>query len=232
MKILIIEDDNSLRNVLKQNLEMYGYEVIVTEDFKNIDKTYFNINPDLTLLDINLPYYDGYMLCEIFSRKSNKPIIIISSKNTELEQIHGIELGADDYIVKPFSMQMLHTKIRGLLRRCYDKSEQNNNIIEVCGIKLDIEKFRISYRNKEVILSKNELTLLKLFFSNTNKVISREEILNALWDSDTFIDENTLNVNIKRVKDRLEEINISKTVIKNKRAVGYFFDTGAVDYEL
>lgn len=230
-KIYIVEDDRPLRDTIKQTLERYGYEVYVTDDFKNVDKTFLHIKPDLTLLDINLPYYDGFILCKILRQLSNSPIIIMSARNSDIEQVHGIELGADEYIVKPFSLDIFLAKVKALLRRSYEHSQMDQSkAVEIKGLALDKDRFRLSFGGLEIEISKNELLLLTAFMEHPNQVLSREDLMSKLWDSDNFIDENTLNVNIKRVKDRLHELGIDNC-IRAKRGVGYIFNSEVIGNE-
>jgi DNA-binding response OmpR family regulator len=158
-KIMIIEDDYSLSRMISEHLERYGFNVINIKDFKNVEEIFLKEEPHLVLLDINLPYYDGFYLCKSFRRKSNVPIIIVSSRDTEMEQIAGIELGADDYITKPFSCELLLAKIRALLRRTRD--DRSAKKLEVKSLILDLESFRLSYGKGSLDLSKNEFKLEK-----------------------------------------------------------------------
>lgn len=227
-RILIVEDDIALRQLIKESLELCHYDVYITNEFENINQVFEQINPHITLLDINLPYLDGFIICKLLRKKSISPIVIISARNSEDEQIFGIELGADEYLVKPFSMDMLKAKIKAIIRRTYEiedkKGSDNNQLITCKELILNTYKFEMSYKNNSIELSKNEFILLKFFLGATNKIIKREKLMLVLWDDNSFIDENTLNVNIKRLKDRLLDIGI-KNVIKTKRGIGYYFDT-------
>lgn len=227
-RILIVEDDTALRQLIKESLELCNYEVYITDEFENVNQVFEQIKPHITLLDINLPYLDGFIICKFLRKKSNRPIMIISARNSEDEQIFGIELGADEYLVKPFSMDMLKAKIKAIIRRTYEvedkKGSDINQFITCKELILDTHKFEVSYRNKSIELSKNEFVLLKVFLGSTNKIIKREKLMLVLWDDNNFIDENTLNVNIKRIKDRLLDIGI-RNGIKTKRGIGYYFDT-------
>ncbi len=227
-RILIIEDDQKLRKTIQTALKETGYDVYVTDDFENIEEEYKRIQPHLTLLDIQLPFLDGFIICKLLRKHSNAPIIIMSARNTEDEQIFGMELGADEYIVKPFGIGLLKAKIQAIIRRIYEaeiKSPVNDHYI-ICGsLKLDTHKMILKNDNKSSTLSRNEFILLKTFFQSAGKIIKREELVMQLWDDEHFIDENTLNVNIKRVKDRLGEVGVN-SVIKTKRGVGYLLDMG------
>lgn len=219
-RILIVEDDIQLCKTLKQGLEKHGYEVIIPDTLMDIENLYTKVNVDLTLLDVNLPYIDGFTLCGLFRLQSDKPIIFISSRAGEFEQIYGMELGADEYIVKPFGLQLLVAKIKSVMRR-YDKQSMSSNQMHYNGLIVDLERFKLIYRDKEAVISRNELMLSKLFILEPNKIFERDSLLEALWDTDTFVHENTLNVNIKRLKNKLDEIECPYT-IKSKRSVGYY----------
>lgn len=223
-KIMIVEDDKSLRENIVNFLESKGYILFQVSDFKDIEGYFDRINPHLVLLDINLPYDDGFYLCGAIRRKSKVPIIFISARSREIEQVMGIELGADDYITKPFSLELLAAKVNGLLRRCYSEIGNENDNSDVYGLILDQNSFKLSYNGISKELSKNEFKLIKKFIENKDKVLSREELLEELWDDSSFIDDNTLTVNVTRVKNILVALNI-KDVIKTKRGLGYIFDT-------
>ena len=217
-KIMIVEDDKSLRKNIVDFLESKGYSLFQVSDFKNVEGYFDSINPHLVLLDINLPYDDGFYLCGAIRRKSKVPIIFISARSRDIEQVMGIELGADDYITKPFSLELLAAKVNGLLRRCYSEICNENNNGDVYGLRLDEKSFKISYDGISKELSKNEFKLIKKFIENKDKVLSREELLEELWDDSSFIDDNTLTVNVTRVKNILLTLNI-KDVIKTKRGL-------------
>ena len=228
-KIFLVEDDEKLKSHIKEYLERYDYEVVTVDDYKEIDNQFDVVNPDLVLLDINLPYYDGFYFCRIFRKKSKIPIIIISARTAEAEQIMGIELGADDYIAKPLSLELLLVKIRACFRRTLGEyAENKNDIINVNGLLLDDSNFKMTYKERELELTKNELKLVKKLIENKDKIVRREELLEILWDDSVFVDDNTLTVNITRVKNKLKDIGI-EDVIKTKRGIGYIFDSNAVD---
>jgi DNA-binding response OmpR family regulator len=231
-KIMIIEDDTQLRNQMKEVFLGYGYDVYAVESFRNVEEQFVDTQPQLVLLDINLPYYDGNYYCRMFRRHTNIPIVITSARNSDMDQILSMELGADEYIVKPFNLQVLIAKVNALIRRLYgDYSENLNpkqNDITLNGITLDNAGFKISYGKLTEDLSKNEYKLLKKFLLNANQVISREELLDEIWDESSFVDDNTLTVNVTRVKTKLSRLGIEE-VIKTKRGVGYLFDTGALN---
>jgi DNA-binding response OmpR family regulator len=227
-KILIIEDDMKLNNLIKTFIEKYGYECITVKDYENIENEYKEVKPDLVLLDINLPYSDGFQLCRSFRRESNIPIIFISARSSEFEQIRGIEMGADDYIVKPFSFELLLVKIQAAFRRMMDYSQDKRVLIASDGLVLNKNNFEISFENKTAELSKKEFQLLSKLIEKENSVVSREELLEELWDETFFVDDHTLTVNVTRVKNKLAYLGIND-VVKTKRGLGYIYSGNIKD---
>ncbi|MBW9170501.1 response regulator transcription factor [Clostridium estertheticum] len=220
-KILIIEDDLKLKKYMQEYLNAYDYKTILLNDFDNVLEDVQHIEPNLIILDINLPTFDGFYFLKIIRNKSNVPVIIVSARSEEGEQIRGMELGADDYITKPFGMGILLAKVNAVLRR-------TNNVIttedfNICGLTLNSDSMRLVFEENIVDLSKNEYKLLKLFMSNCGKVITREELLETLWDDTDFIDDNTLTVNITRVKKKLKDLEVENSIV-TKRGVGYVFN--------
>lgn len=224
-KILIVEDDPTLCGMLKEHLERYDYQVYSVEDFRNIESRFEEADPHLVLLDINLPYYDGFYLCRVLRRKSQLPIIIISARSSEAEQVAGVEYGADDYIVKPFSLDVLLAKVKAALRRSYGEyTYRAANCLRIGKLSLDESSFRLGLGTSYVELSKNEFKLIKALMENRDKIVSREELLEVLWDENTFADENTLNVNMTRVRNRFRDIG-AEEVVHTKRGVGYILNS-------
>lgn len=218
-RILIVEDDKKLRNELEIFLNNNGYQAHSLETFDNTINDILNINPDLILLDINLPGADGQYICKELRKKSNMPIIIITSRDNELDELLSINYGADHYITKPFNIQILLAKITSILRR--------TNIIADIGDKIDakdfilnISKSTIEREDKWVELTKNEFRILKFLVQNREKIVSREEIMECLWDNESFVDDNTLTVNINRVRTKLEDLGL-KELLETKRGQGY-----------
>lgn len=216
-KILIIEDDALLKKYMKEYLNAYDYDISTVEDFDNIEKIVMNEVYDLILLDINLPKFDGFYFLKLIRKKLNVPVIIVSARSEEGEQIRGMDLGADDYITKPFSMGILLAKINAVLRR----TEKSTGIIsEVNDIKLVYSNMELNDGDRVISLTKNEFNILKIFFENYRRVITREQLLNELWDEDEFVDDNTLTVNITRVKKLIKNNNLNLN-IETKRGIGY-----------
>ena len=221
-KILIVEDDEKLRKELKIFLEKNGYQVTVIEEFQNTIEDILKENADLVLLDINLPYIDGEYICKEVRKMSNVPIIIVTSRESELDELISLNNGADQYVTKPYNIQILLAKISGLLRRTKNLESSQNKIN--CGdFILNISKSIIEKEDTKIELTKNELKILHFLLLNKGKIVSRDEIINYLWDSESFIDDNTLTVNMTRLRTKLEEIGL-KNIIQTKRGQGYILD--------
>lgn len=227
-KILVVEDDDMLKGLVCEYLTKYGYSVFPVADFKNVEKDFEKAKPDLILLDINLPYMDGFHLCRSLRRVSNIPIIIISARSGDMEQVMGIEYGADDYIVKPFNLEVLHAKMRSALRRVYGEYSQGPELqLSARGLTLDETEFKALYGDISAELTKNEFKLLKKLIEKKERITTREELLEELWDDTEFVDDNTLTVNVTRVKNKLCGMGLPD-VIKTKRGVGYYLDMDAL----
>ena len=221
-KIFLIEDDESLAKLIKSGLERFGYEVFVAEDFFNIIPQYKNIMPHLVLIDVNLPFFNGYHWCSQIRKFSKVPIIFISSVTERMNIIMALNMGDDDYITKPFDFDVLETKILALLRRTYD-FQTENEYIEYKELILDLASMKLKYKNEIRELSKNEFRILEVLLKNKGKVVSREELMNKLWQSNVYIDDNTLTVNVSRLKSILKEIGI-ENFIETKRGAGYYIN--------
>ena len=222
-KILIIEDDEKLREELKIFLNKNGYEATTLITFENTIQDILKRKPDLILLDINLPNTDGEYICKEIRKQSNMPIIIVTSRDNELDELLSINNGADHYITKPFNIQILLAKIGSLLRR--------TNMQEVID-KIDVKDFILNTSNstiekdgKIIELTKNEYKILKYLVQNRGKIVSREDIMECLWESESFIDDNTLTVNVTRLRNKLEELEL-KELLETKRGQGYILKKG------
>lgn len=218
-KILIVEDDKKLRNELELFLNNNGYQTYSLETFDNTVQDILNINPDLILLDINLPSADGQYICKELRKVSNMPIIIVTSRDNELDELLSINYGADHYITKPFNIQILLAKIGSLLRRTNIATDTGEKI-DARDFVLNISKSTIEKHNKSIELTKNEFRILKFLVQNRGKIVLREDIMECLWDNESFIDDNTLTVNINRVRSKLEELDL-KELLETKRGQGY-----------
>lgn len=216
-KIIIVEDTEKIRNELKEFLSKYGYDVKVPEDFNNIINYIFEENPDLILLDINLPVFDGYYICRKIRSKSDVPIIIVTSRDSEMDELMSMNLGADDFITKPYNTQILLARISSILRRVNNSSSQ---LLTHNGLNLNLSNGSISYNNNISELTKNELKILNYLILNKEKIVSRDELMEYLWSSEAYVDDNTLSVNVTRLRKKLEEIGL-KNIIETRRGLGY-----------
>lgn len=215
-KILIIEDDKLLAHELKELLDNNGYEAIILKHFKNISKNILEIKADMILLDINLPNINGEFLLKEIRKESNIPIIMVTSKDTEADEVISMSIGADDYITKPYNPTILLLRIEAIFKRI----NKVNKKITYKDVEIDKDRSLIKRENKQVILSKNEIIIFDLLVKNQGKIVPRDDIINYLWDSEEFVDDNTLTVNINRLRNKLEMIEL-KNVIETRRGQGY-----------
>lgn len=218
-KILIVEDDEKLRNELEIFLNNNGYQAECLKIFNNTINDILKINPNLILLDINLPGIDGESICKEIRKQSDMGIIIITSRDNEIDELVSINYGADHYITKPFNIHILLAKVNSLLRRTNNNSEPKNKI-DAKDFILNISNSTVIKDDKVIDLTKNEYKILKYLIENRNKIVSREDIMDVLWESDCFVDDNTLSVNITRLRSKLEELGL-KDIIETKRGQGY-----------
>ncbi len=223
-KILIVEDDEKLRGELEIFLNNNGYIAKSLKTFENTLEDILKIKPDLVLLDISLPNADGEYICKEIRKVSEMPIIIVTSRDSELDELISINYGADYYITKPFNIQILLAKISTVLRRSI-KGITMQDKIDFGDFILNTSKSMIEKGEKIVELTKNEFRILKFLSENRDKIISREEIMECLWDSESFIDDNTLTVNITRLRNKLEELDLNE-LIQTKRGQGYILVKG------
>ncbi|MCR2044796.1 response regulator transcription factor [Anaerosalibacter massiliensis] len=221
-KILVIEDDEKISKLIKDRLERYSYIVSIAKDYSDIKGEFIKEEPHLVLLDINLPNYDGFFWCREIRSISKAPIIFISARFSDMDQVMAIENGGDDYIIKPFSFDLLLAKVKSVIRRTYGEYAENDSkdIYEVDGVYLYKSQNIVEWENNKIELSKKEFSLLYILITNLDDIVSRETLLNELWDDMNFVDDNTLSVNIGRLRSRLEDIGIYDS-IKTKRGQGY-----------
>lgn len=218
-KIFLVEDDKVIAEEIKRHLNFWNFEIKIAEDFQNVFDDFKNFHPDLVLMDVSLPFYNGYHWCKIIRKNSKVPILFISAADENLNLIMAMDLGADDYLTKPFELELLQIKIRALLRRAYEYVETRN--IFYNDIRLDCDNMIISRENKEIELTKNEFKILEILLEKPGKIVNRDEIIDKIWQTDSYIDDNTLTVNVMRLRKKLEEINIFE-LIKTKKGVGYY----------
>ncbi len=221
MDIFIIEDDKSLSREISMTLSKWGYVTQEVNDFENITNEVLECNPKLILMDINLPSYDGFYWCSQIRNFLKVPIIFISSRDNDMDIIMSINMGGDDYITKPFSPQVLVAKIQAILRRTYSyNNDIKGEIIKFKDVTLNLVEGKIYFKNENAELTKNELKIMKILMENQEKIVSRDEIIEELWDTDEFISENTLTVNVNRLRKKLDSIGLND-FIETKKGQGY-----------
>ncbi len=216
--IIIIEDDQKIRDELCTLLERYGYDCKAPDKFENCALEVLRSGADLCLLDINLPLYDGYHICREIRKSSDIPIIMVTSRDSEVDELMSMNLGADDFIAKPYNTQILLARISSILRRT--QGGGGSQRISHKGVTLDLSSATAEFDGKSCELTKNEVRILYLLMKQNGTIIKREEIMNELWQSDEFVDDNTLTVNINRLRKKLEDIGVTDYLI-TKRGQGY-----------
>lgn len=218
-KILIIEDDEVIREELQNFLIKYGYEVKAPIDLNNIIEYVENEHANLILLDINLPLYDGYYICREIRKTSDVPIIIVTSRESDVDELMSINLGADDFITKPYNTEILLARITNILKRTYGNLK-TNNILNYRDFNLNLSNATVIYKDKSLELTKNEVKILSYLINNKGNIVKRDLLMEYLWKSDYFVDDSTLTVNINRLRKKLQEIGIENP-IETRRGLGY-----------
>ncbi|PDZ06685.1 DNA-binding response regulator [Bacillus cereus] len=218
-KIILIEDDEIIREELKHFFIKYGYEVKAPTDFNHIIKYIENENADLILLDINLPVFDGYYICREIRKTSDVPIFMVTSRDSDVDELISMNLGADDFITKPYNTEILLARVANILRRTYGDLK-TNNILIYRDFNLNLSNATVTYQNKSVELTKNEVKILSCLINNRGNIVKRDSLIETLWKSDYFVDDSTLTVNINRLRKKLEEIGIENP-IATRRSLGY-----------
>jgi len=219
-KILIVEDDVKIREIILDNIHKWGYEGWIVEDFSRITESFVEYNPHLVLMDINLPAFDGFYWCGKIREISKVPIIFISSRNSNMDIIMAVNMGGDDFVQKPFSLEVLLAKINALLRRTYSYVDVESSALEYNGVVLNLKDSSVLYQQQKLELTKNEFRILYILMKNSGKVVSRDEIMRKLWEDESFVDDNTLTVNINRLRKSLTDMGL-EDFIKTKRGQGY-----------
>ena len=218
-RIFIIEDDEIIANLLKQNLCSWGYDVSCAQDFSNIIQEFARLDPQLVLLDLKLPFYNGFHWCEEIRRISQVPIIFISSAADNMNMVMAMSRGADDFIAKPFDMDVLTAKIQAILRRTYSFGTPGN-VLEYKGALLNPPRCTLTWNGHDIALTKNELRILEILLEHAGQTVSRDALMTRLWESDSFVDDNTLTVNITRLRRKLEGEDLKDFII-TKKGLGY-----------
>ncbi|MFD1672457.1 response regulator transcription factor [Agrilactobacillus yilanensis] len=219
-KIMIVEDDTTISQLIADNLTKWQFQAIQIDDFNEVLNTFVAQKPNLVLMDINLPVYDGFYWNQKIREVSKVPIIFISSRNTNMDMVMAMNMGGDDFISKPFSMEVLIAKINALLRRTYNYTEQTQDVIKHKGVILDLQSGTAEINDETVDLSKNEYRLLQYLMRRHGQIISREELLRDMWEDERFVDDNTLTVNINRLRKKIEAAGV-QNYIQTKVGQGY-----------
>ncbi|MBX9968189.1 MULTISPECIES: response regulator transcription factor [Priestia] len=220
MKILIVEDDSKIYELVKGKFEQWSFEVAGVEDFQKVMEVFIAESPELVILDVNLPVYDGFYWCQQIRTVSKTPIVFLSSREHPMDIVMAMNVGADDYIQKPFNLDVLIAKVQALLRRTYSYGDTISDVIEWNGAVLDLKKGSLHYNDQEVHLTKNEFFILRLLLEERGKIVSREELMRRLWEDEKFVSDNTLSVNITRIRTKLEEIGLNDKIV-TKKGQGY-----------
>ncbi|HEL1619189.1 TPA: response regulator transcription factor [Streptococcus suis] len=218
-RIFLVEDDKTISQLVAKNLINWGYQVQEVQDFQTVLDQISDFQPHLILLDIGLPFFNGYYWCQEIRKTSRVPIMFLSSHDQPMDIVMAINMGADDYVTKPFEMTVLLAKIQGLLRRTYDFVGEQS-VLWFEEISLDLKTMQVSYEEAVEELTRNEFQILRVLFEHGKEVVSREELMRELWNSDIFVDDNTLSVNIARLRKKLAELGLPD-LIMTKKGVGY-----------
>lgn len=221
-KILIIEDDMTIARAMGAHLSKWEYEVSCVEDFKDVMKEFSEFGPQLVLLDIMLPFFNGFYWCGEIRKVSKVPIVFISSASENMNIVMAMNMGGDDFIEKPFDLNVLTAKVQAILRRTYSFQGQMN-VLEHRGVMLNLGDATVNFQGKKLELTKNDYRILQILMENAGKIVARDEIMARLWESDEFIDDNTLTVNVTRLRRKLEEVGISQ-FISTKKGIGYIIE--------
>ena len=218
-KILLVEDDQVIRQQVGKLLSEWGFEVILVEDFMEVLTLFVQSEPHLVLMDIGLPLFNGYHWCQEIRKISQVPIMFLSSRDQAMDIVMAINMGADDFITKPFDQQVLLAKVQGLLRRSYEFG-RDESLLEYAGVILNTKSMDLHYQGEVLSLTKNEFQILRILFEHAGNIVARDDLMRELWNSDFFIDDNTLSVNVARLRKKLEEQGLAR-FIETKKGIGY-----------
>lgn len=218
-KIFIVEDDEIIARTIKEHLNAWDYDVHCVEDFSNVMTEFVKFDPQLVLMDIALPFFNGYHWCSEIRKVSKVPVIFLSSASDNMNIVMAVNMGADDFISKPFDLEVLTVKIHAMLRRSYDFAGKSQ-ILEHRGAILNLTETTLTYQDEKTELTKNEFRILQILMENKEKVVSRDTLMTKLWESDDYVDENTLSVNVNRLRKKLEVLGLNDFII-TKKGIGY-----------
>ncbi|OPH59259.1 DNA-binding response regulator [Paenibacillus ferrarius] len=219
-KIMLVEDDATLFAEIKIRLAQWSYDVHGITDFNRVVEEFISLKPDLVIIDIQLPKFDGFHWCRMIRTHSNVPIVFLSSRDHPTDMVMSMQLGADDFIQKPFHFDVLIAKLHAILRRVYNYNTEPMKLKTWCGATIDYEKNTVTNQMGAIELTKNEIYILKLLIERKNNIVSREEMINSLWDDQRFVSDNTLTVNVNRLRKRLDELDLGR-YIETKVGQGY-----------
>lgn len=222
-RIMIVEDDEKIRRIVADTLKKWQYDVVEVSKFDQVLTEFEQTEPHLVLLDINLPVFDGYYWCQQIRSMSKVPIIFLSSRNQNMDIIMAINMGGDDFIQKPFDLDIFVAKISALIRRKYTYQEDENTQFIHGGLKLNVTNSTIEYKGQSTELSRNDFILLQLMMRNIGKIISREDLMQALWNDEQFVDDNTLTVNVNRMRRKIAALGLEDFIITRK-GMGYLIE--------
>ena len=221
-KLLVVEDDEVIARAIKSHMEGWGYQVVCTEDFGDVLQVFVKESPQLVLMDISLPFYNGFHWCDEIRKISKTPVIFISSASDNMNIVMAVNMGGDDFVAKPFDLNVLQAKVQAMLRRTYDFAGESH-LLEHKGMIFDSSRGIVTYEGKQAELTKNEMGVLKALLEQTGKIVTRDKLMELLWESDSFIDDNTLTVNVARLRKKLEAVGVSD-IIKTRKGIGYAVD--------
>lgn len=218
-KIFMVEDDEIIARSIREHLQAWNYDVCCVEDFSNVVAEFVRFDPQLVLMDITLPFFNGYHWCSEIRKISKVPVIFLSSAADNMNIVMAVNMGADDFIPKPFDLEVLTVKIQAMLRRSYDFAG-TGSMLEHKGAILNLNETTLTYQEQKMELTKNEFRILEILMENKEKVVSRETLMTKLWESDNYVDENTLSVNVNRLRKKLEALGLEEFIL-TKKGIGY-----------
>ncbi len=215
----MVEDDEIIARSIREHLQAWNYDVCCVEDFSNVVAEFVRFDPQLVLMDIPLPFFNGYHWCSEIRKISKVPVIFLSSAADNMNIVMAVNMGADDFIPKPFDLEVLTVKIQAMLRRSYDFAG-TGSMLEHKGAILNLNETTLTYQEQKIELTKNEFRILEILMENKEKVVSRETLMTKLWESDNYVDENTLSVNVNRLRKKLEALGLEEFIL-TKKGIGY-----------
>lgn len=218
-KIFMVEDDEIIARSIREHLQAWNYDVCCVEDFSNVVAEFVRFDPQLVLMDITLPFFNGYHWCSEIRKISKVPVIFLSSAADNMNIVMAVNMGADDFIPKPFDLEVLTVKIQAMLRRSYDFAG-TGSMLEHKGAILNLNETTLTYQEQKIELTKNEFRILEILMENKEKVVSRETLMTKLWESDKYVDENILSVNVNRLRKKLEALGLEEFIL-TKKGIGY-----------